>query len=191
MTHIRLVQSSFERVNVEQLPVPPDTPSRKKLSGIRALFVLSALLTAANFAGIAYMTVLVRQLSDFSSKIDYISQFEQRISERLETFNDGIHAQFDKLNANLTGDLHSAATSKRRQFYHVSSRLLDNALTPPNYRYLSAFGSSPYGEGDNAAEDNPLADRAGFGGSAASSMRIANFVRTELPNGKIVYKAAE
>jgi hypothetical protein len=186
MTHVRLVQPSFARVNVERLPVPPDTRSKEKLSGGQALFVLSALLTAANFAGIAYMTVLVRQLSDFSSKIDHISQFEQRISERLEIFNDGIHAQFDKLNANLAGDTRSAATSKRRQFYHVSSRLLDNALMPPTYRYLSTFGSSPHSGGGNTIEDNP----SGFGGDA-SSMRIANFVRTELPNGKIVYRAAE
>lgn len=191
MTHIRLVQPSFERVNVEQSPDPRDTTSKKKLSGVRTLFALSALLTAANFAGIAYITVLVRQLSDFSSKIDHISQFEQRISERLETFNDGIHAQFDKLNANLTGDTRSAATWRRRQFYHVSSRLMDNAVTPPNYRYLSTFSASPYGGGDNTAGGNPLGDRAGSGDSTSSSMRIANFVRTELPNGKIVYRAAE
>jgi len=188
MTHVRLVHPSFERADLEHPPVLPGAPSKKTLSGVPVLFVLSALLTAANFAGVAYITVLMAQLSDFSSRMD---QFEQRVSERLETFNDGIHAQFDKLNSNLTGDTHPAATLSRRQFYHVSSRLLDNALMPPGYRYLSAFDSSAYGGGYSPAEDNPVGDRTGFGNGSASSVRIANFVRTELPNGKIVYRAAE
>jgi hypothetical protein len=189
MTHIRLVQPPFEQVDIERLSMPAETP-RPKSSGSRALFAFSVVLTAANLAALAYTAVLVKKLSDFSGEIDKVSQFEQRVSARLEAFNDGIHAQFDRLNANLTGEASSVSTAgKRRPFYQVSARLLDNALQPQSYQHLSTL--TPLGHVVGGAPSGLVEVQAGFGGNAGSSTRIANFIRTETPDGKVIYRTME
>jgi hypothetical protein len=189
MTHIRLVQPPREHLDIEQPPIPTETPKRKS-SGVRALFAFSVLLTAANLAGIAYTAILMKQMSDFSSEIAKVSQFEQRISQRLETFNDGIHAQFDRLNAGLGGNAFPAPSSRQgRPFYHVPARLLDSALQPQSYQHLSTL--TPLSHDGGGLVASPGNDQAGFHDNAASSTRIANFIRTETPDGKVIYRTVE
>lgn len=189
MTHIRLVQPPFEQLDIDRLSMPAEAPMPKS-SGSRALFAFSVLLTAANLAGLAYTAVLVKKLSDFSGEIDKVAQFEQRVSARLETFNDGIHAQFDRLNASLAGDAPASSSGKQRPFYHVSARLLDNALQPQGYEHLSTLTPLNQG-GDGAPAAGLVYNQAGFGGNAGSSTRIANFIRTETPDGKVIYRTME
>ena len=185
MTHIRLVQPPFEQIDVERLSMPAKA-ARPRSSGMRAVFAVSVLLTVANLAGLAYMAVLVKKLSDFSGEINKVAQFEQRMSARLETFNDGIHAQFDRLNATLTGD--APASGKQRPFYHVSARLLDSALQPHGYERLSTLTPLNQG-GGGVASAGSVYNQGGIGG--ATSTRIANFIRTETPDGKVVYRTME
>ena len=173
MTQIRLVRPPEIRL----VATPPEIATgRRPVPFFYALVGVALLLTVANGVGLAYMAATLARMSNFSDELAGAAGFEKRISERLENFNDGMHAQFDKLSAHLDESRSEPGATSPRQ-----------ARLPATLE--AAAGTTGLGRAAMGDRQNGLAVDRVAPGKFRTVTRTAGFVRTQTPDGKVFYSA--
>lgn len=97
MTEIREISLRDEPVAEKADELPQKNPSM----ATAALFVASLILSVMNGLGLVYAVSIVGKLSDISTKVTRLDQFEERVSQKLALLDRGMHSQFEKLDTRL------------------------------------------------------------------------------------------
>lgn len=74
-------------------------PSRKGTIGV--VVIGAALVTAVNLTAAVYLYRGINDLRTVEARLEQLGQFEQRISARLDTVNNGFQSRFEKLDDQL------------------------------------------------------------------------------------------
>lgn len=178
MTEIREKGFADEAEEPASDPLPRNNPSPT----VMVLFVASLILSVTNGLGLIYTVSVVDRLSEISSKVSRIDDFEDRVSRQIAALGHGIQSRID------TYDPRLAANDPR----------LPNLLAPPAIP-ASADGridmqttrSADFATHDPGNATAMTPGRFTRVSRRAATANAAGFTRVVTADGKIVYRKVQ
>ena len=182
MTEIREIRLD-DAVDAPKADVlPKNNPSMP----LAILFVASLILSVMNGLGLIYAVSIVDRLSDISTKVARIDDFENRVSRQLAVYNQGIHSQLEQLDSRL---ITSGLIGDSFQFRTLRNPARLLAPAGPRTGLLSAR-SAEFRFADQPYASSPLQPASFVPAAEQLTEATANpgFSRSVTPDGKIIYR---
>lgn len=192
MTHIR---STSEKLPL-RLRLPRCAPKPEGFLGFGRKATVAGIIGLAMLTGVNLWAAIRVQssaadMAAVQERLGQLSAFEERLTAKLDTVNNGVHGQFDRLNATLASRIEGTETQISRVESAVGAvrRTIDErqlAMPTPDATEVAAI--EPMGKLPRVIRKSAKNSSAPEPQASAPPQLSSSYVRVESPDGKVTYR---